>query len=388
MKKKIVVLINRLGSGGSERAVSMLLPVLNRFYNIELIFLEKCKPFYQIPEDIKITYLSRQRSSPLMKFCILPFLAYRLSKILKKNKVELVQSHLSRANYVSVLAKYFFGSTHRSILVVPTPVSYNKKRKWLNRVVNFFLIKHLYPKADQIICKAEGMLADLRKHAELDDDKLSVIYNPYDIDMIKKLALGSTGFVFRKDVFYISTVGRLIELKRQKDIIAAANKLINKGHRIEVVLIGSGGLRNYLMNYADNLNIKEKIHFLGSQNNPFPFIEKSNVFVLSSNQEGFPNALAEAMVLSKPVISSDCFTGPREMLNETSDYHAVIPKGTYIKAKNGCLYSVGDVEALAKAIEFMIQNTSYRESIAKKAGKRAQDFSVEKALRKWRKLMN
>ena len=108
---------------------------------------------------------------------------------------------------------------------------------------------------------------------------------------------------------------------------------------------------------------------------------------MSSEIEGFPNALVEAISLGVPAISSDCVSGPREILNETNDYGTIIPKGTFFKAKYGVLYPVGDVDALAEAILFMINNKNERKEFAESGKKRAEDFHIEKIARKYMDLL-
>jgi len=88
-----------------------------------------------------------------------------------------------------------------------------------------------------------------------------------------------------------------------------------------------------------------------------------------------------------PAISSDCVSGPREILNETDDYGTIMPKGTFFKAKHGILYPVGDVDALAEAILFMINNENERKKFVESGKKRAEDFHIEKIARKYMDLL-
>ena len=119
-----------------------------------------------------------------------------------------------------------------------------------------------------------------------------------------------------------------------------------------------------------------KIIFLGFNNNPFKFVSRSNCFVLSSDVEGFPNVLIEALACGRPVISTDCSSGPRELLAPATDlHHRAI--NTFEIGEYGILTPVKDVISLANAMKKMMDDGSLRMSFESKAAKRAEQFDVD-----------
>ena len=145
----------------------------------------------------------------------------------------------------------------------------------------------------------------------------------------------------------------------------------------------------YLQNLSKNLNVQNRVHFLGKKNNPYKYLKKSDIFILSSdNGEGFPNVLLEALTCNIPVISSDCLSGPREILAPDTDINKQLKKGDDIElAKYGILYPVGDIEKLTKAIKLLTSDRKLREEYSLKGIERAKDFSVEKIIEEYKKVL-
>jgi glycosyltransferase involved in cell wall biosynthesis len=138
-----------------------------------------------------------------------------------------------------------------------------------------------------------------------------------------------------------------------------------------LIILGRGDKKEELKNLARNLNIDEYVTFLGFQSNPYGLVARSNLFVLSSLWEGFPNALIEAMACRIPVISTDCSSGPKE----------IITSGV-----NGLLVPVGDVDILADAILKVLTDKELSNKIAKNGRKRVMDFEAKKVVREYEKL--
>ena len=148
-------------SGGAERVLSRLLAELHRQkINIELICVEEDN-FYEIPNDIKVTYLTNWtgNNNKVLKFMLFPFLAWKLSRYIKNEDVGLVQSHMFRSNYINILAK-LFGSGHTVQIVDAISIDFFYQTSLYGKI-NLFFIKRLYKYADVIICKAEKMKSNL-----------------------------------------------------------------------------------------------------------------------------------------------------------------------------------------------------------------------------------
>ncbi len=368
--KKIVFLINSLSSGGAEKVLSVIVKELVvQNYQVEVIFLEE-NEFYTLPQEVKKTYLSEFNGSEsgIKKLLYIPILAWRLKNYIKNNNIKLIQSHIFRANYVNVLAK-LFGAKHKGEVVTAGRVS-RYKELGLNGKLNLWLIKTLYAKADVIISKAQGMQEDMQKLFAFKNKQI-VINNPYDIRYIEQLSNEKVDdFIFHTDKKYLVSVGRLIALKRNNELIEI---LVHLADNVEIIFLGDGDEQNNLIELSKKLNVENRVHFLGQVKNPYKYMSKSDIFVSCSESEGFPNVLVEAMICQIPVVSSDCVSGPREILGD-DEY--------------GLLFDVGDKNKLKQHIEYILSHEDFGVDLTKKAKQRSYDFSLEKIIEKYKKALD
>ncbi|CAN2040236.1 N-acetylgalactosamine-N, N'-diacetylbacillosaminyl-diphospho-undecaprenol 4-alpha-N-acetylgalactosaminyltransferase [Candidatus Magnetomoraceae bacterium gMMP-15] len=375
------ILINSLAPGGAQKVITIL---LERFKgDIELICLEK-ESAYTLSEDIRVKYLSNLygNESGIKKFLYLPILAWRLKKYIKKQNIKIVQSHLYRANYVNIIAR-ILGAKHKVQIVNAGTISLYYK-EGLTGKVNLFLIKHLYEKADLIILKSKGMLEDMLRLFKFKNQSV-VINNPYDIQAIHKKSIEKiedNELQLCSDKNYIISIGRLVSLKNNNILLKAFNKVNEIKDNLELILIGDGPERKILENLANKLQLNDKVHFLGHLQNPFKYLSRSNLFILPSSSEGFPNVLVEAMICKVPVISTDCKSGPREILAPGTNYKKQLKKGIEF-TDYGILVPVGNPDILAEAMITMLTNEKLSIKYIQKAYERAKDFSVEKNISKF-----
>jgi len=366
--QKITFIINSLSSGGAEKVLSVIVAeLIKQNYQVEIIFLEQ-NEFYKLDKRIKNIYLSNFNGSEsgLKKLLYIPLLAYRLKKYIQKNDIKLIQSHIFRANYVNVLAK-LFGATHKAQVVTAGRVS-RYKELGLNGKINLWLIKTLYAKADLIISKAQGMQEDMQKLFNYNVPQI-VINNPYDIKLIETLSQEKVEFEFKKEKRYLILVGRLIKLKRNHEMIEVLKKL---NEDVELIFLGDGSEKENLQSLVKNYSLESRVHFLGQVSNPYKYISKSDIFVSCSESEGFPNVLVESMICKTVVVSSDCVSGPKEILGDN---------------ECGLLFDVGNKEKLLEHIGFLLENENDRKIFIEKARKRAEDFSIESIIKKYKEVL-
>jgi N-acetylgalactosamine-N,N'-diacetylbacillosaminyl-diphospho-undecaprenol 4-alpha-N-acetylgalactosaminyltransferase len=144
----------------------------------------------------------------------------------------------------------------------------------------------------------------------------------------------------------------------------------------KLLIVGAGIMEEELKQKVTDFGISSKVVFCGWDNNPFKYVSRSNCFVLSSDVEGFPNVLIEALACGKPVISTDCSSGPRELLAPATDlHHRAI--ANYEIGEFGILTPVNDVIALAAAMRKMYEDAALRKQFEEKAKARAQQFDVD-----------
>jgi glycosyltransferase involved in cell wall biosynthesis len=174
---------------------------------------------------------------------------------------------------------------------------------------------------------------------------------------------------------YIVSVARLDEIQKDHRTLlnAYARLLRDRDVAEDLVIVGDGGSRRELEALAAELGLSERVHFTGYRNDPHAIVAGASALVLSSRYEGMPMVLLEAMALGKPVIATDCPTGPREILDD----------GRY-----GLLVPIGDIGAMADAMDRLLSDTPLREGFARDALERARYYGLEASNRRLAECVN
>ncbi len=376
-KKRIMIVINSLAQGGAERVASVLMEHYhdNQDFDVELVLLED-DIAYALPKDAKVSLISglSKADSSMKKTLHIPFLAYKLNKIITKHQPDLVVSFLYRADFVNILASY----GHKVPVIVSERVNasstYNNAS--LNAKINKFLIKTLYPKASYVINVSEGTKIDLVENFAISAQKQTVIYNPYAIEKIENLASEDLDISFVREKTLIA-VSRFRPIKNIGMILEAVAALPED---IQLVLVGGGSEEAILKEQAKTLGLEKRVLFVGEQSNPYKYMSKASIYISSSRSEGFPNALVEAMICGCAVISTDCPSGPREILAPENDKSI---KNGVEYAEYGSLVAVDDVQALREGLERLLSDEALSITYAKKAKERASDFHVSTILKQY-----
>lgn len=358
--------------GGAERVITLLLKELENQENIKVHFMMMENQIeYELPTYLDSVIFSSSKKSGLKKLLELPIVSLDLKKYIKENKIDIVMSFLYRPNYINILAK-LFGAKHKCIINIRSTTSRYKNEGILGKV-NLFLIKSLFNKADLIVSNSNGVDEDLKSLMNITTNT-KVIYNPVDIKDInsKKDICEDIDFEFKKDKKYIISVGRLIPLKRNSDLIKAFYELQKYDTDLELLFLGDDYFKQNLIKECIELGIKKKIHFLGNVKNPFYYLNKSNLFVLNSETEGFPNVLLEAMACGLPIVSSDCKSGPNEILDN---------------GKYGLLYPVGDIRILIEKMNYYLYEDINKKKIKIDNTHRAKEFNIESSMKEFNKIL-
>ena len=372
MKKNIAFFIYSLAGGGAERVVSILLNELSDIYNITLILMNKTIS-YDIPyKKINILYL--EDSSPnehgIKKLLKIPYLGLKYRNICKRYNIDLSFAFMNRPVYISMLAKLFKLDIKFIISERSTPSEIYKKNNFQS-LINKFLIKNLYPLSDFIVTNSYGNYNDLICNFNIKKEKMKVIYNPIDLEKIySSLKEEINGFTF--DKFTFISVGRLDSGKNHKMIIEAFSELNIQSN---LIIIGKGPLEKELRNLIKKLNQEDRVFILGFKDNPHKYISKSSCFVFSSKYEGFPNVLLESLACSIPIISTNCKSGPGELLNLDYSYK----KYNNIKiGKYGILIPVDDKKLLKESMQRIYLEKELRSNYINKSKDRIENFEKAK----------
>lgn len=371
LKENIAFFLPSLDPGGAERNVVNIINNINRErYKITLVLGEKKGDFVgEIDKDVPIIGLGASNSFKLF----LKILAY-----FAREKPDIFISSFSRINIICIVAANLFSGKniktiaieHNLFSLLPLIAKTPDRRIF----AHFFLpqiVRFVYPKASAIVCVSRGIAEDLIKVVGC-REKIKVIHNPVTNNNIKKLAeenISGQGLLDIKAPLIIA-VGRLVKCKDYPCLFRALN-LVLKKQPAHLIILGSGPEEHNLKKMVDEFSLSSHVTFLGFQKNPYKYMKRASVFVLSSLAEGFGNVIVEAMALGCPVVSTDCPTGPSEIIENM---------------KNGILVAVGDEKSLAFAILSILNSPQLAEKFSVSGMARAEYFSVEKSVSEYEKL--
>ena len=358
-KRKVLFIMQELKGGGAEKVLTDILAQFdyNR-YDVTLLLIERVGVYLQnIPKDVKIISLFKA-GYKLPSFTNSRYLRKSVRKFLlllnlKFHKYDTIISFMEGESlfYHSLITS----KAKRNISWVHIDLY---KNHWSRK---YFWDKDeehkAYLKMDNIVCVSRQAQDALNKlFPNLSGVK--TIYNLIDPEDINRKATEVTGMT-RPDGFLISGCGRLTEQKRFDRFIDAILEVRNQGHNVHAWILGDGSLKPDLEKRVTTPGI---IEFLGFRKNPMPFIKDSDVFMLSSDSEGFSLVVAEALALGKPVISTKC-TGPTELLDD-----------------NAGILTDFTVKSMADAIESLIINPDRLKQYETSATHRAQKFKPQDIL--------
>lgn len=361
---KIMFFLYSFSGGGAERTVLNILNNLDKtkFNPILVLGTKKDAPYLEnMSSEIKIINLetSRLRKSLLA-----------LRKCINQEKPDILFSTVNPNNIVLSIAKVFSKQRRKKmILREANNRTESGKVGILNKIITYITYNFI---ADEIVALSKGVKDDLVTNFKISKNKISVIYNPVEVEFIKKKSAEPIEELKHSiDVKRIITVGRLVEQKDYPTLFHAIKKL--KNQNIQLLILGKGVLEDKLKKMCQELGVQDKVLFLGFQNNPYKYISQSDLFVLPSKWEGFGHVLVEAMASGTPVISSNCNSGPFEIIEDN---------------KYGVLFPVGDYMTLAKKIEEMLDDDNLRDQYVIKGYTRAESFSAQKIVKEYERLFS
>ena len=308
--------------GGGEK-ISLDLAKEFKSNNIEVTFAVQ-KQNGEFADEIKNNFqIKILTSSYLSSF-------FKLLYILFSSRYDVLISNYFPLNVISCFAGFI--TLTKVIAIEHSPPSLTPFIS-LNKYKFFTFL--FYNLSYRIICVSNGVKSDIINNCYIHKKKFITIYNP----------IPNHGYRIKKndnDIFKIITVGRLKNQKNHFLLIDAINLLnSNIKNKIQVEIIGDGELKKDLYNYIIKLKLDKNIKIMGFKKNPMQFVAKSNLFVLSSDYEGLPTVLIEALYTGIDIISTDCPYGPSEIL---SNY----PNSILVPIKNAL--------AMSKAIENYFEN--------------------------------
>jgi glycosyltransferase involved in cell wall biosynthesis len=413
-KKKVMFIIPHLGSGGAERVVANLCNGLADYERIVLIF----ENIIKHNVDARVISINSPASQSLFKKLLnFPIRYLKIRKLKEEVKPDFVVSLLEPANLFNVLTKL---SNQKTILsfrsnytatLQEDPFFGKGIARIILKIVYTLAFKTIYNRADLMVAISRDVAEDLIKNYGINSDKIKVIYNPYPIDETRQLAeelLEAYEQIFKHPV--LITAARLTKQKGQWYLLRIFKALKEKHKDLKLVILGEGELKDYLVKLSEELGLKTyfwdrdelsgsfDVYFLGFQKNPFKFIARSKLFVFPSLWEGFPNALVESMACGVCVVSSDCRSGPREILAPNTDFNYKTQRPEF--AEYGVLMPVFEVKYKSanepleereimwvKTIDKLLEDEDLRKHYSEQAKQRAEDFRIEKIVQEWKEVL-
>jgi GalNAc-alpha-(1->4)-GalNAc-alpha-(1->3)-diNAcBac-PP-undecaprenol alpha-1,4-N-acetyl-D-galactosaminyltransferase len=355
---KITLVIYAMGIGGAQRVMSIVANYwATHGWEVTLITLaDRSRPsFYYLEPQIKLVQLGIIGDSP--NFLTILRTGWQRIQLLRSaivaSQPDVVISFLNTGNVMTLIA-----TRNLNIPVIVSEHSYpgfvDVSRCWQ------VLMKWTYRYADLVTLLTESAL----EFYPIESGYRSIVMpNPVitpAIDLDNKRLLPTPTLI---------AIGRLHPVKGFDLSIASFAKLRDKYPDWHLTILGEGPIRAELEDLCSQLDLTERVHFLGQVKNVNAYLRQADIFVLSSRFEGFPMALCEAMACGLPVIATDCLSGPREMITD---------------GVNGILVAMEDVDALADGMDTLMSDPTKRQQLALAAPQILEQFGLEQVMNRWK----
>lgn len=329
---KVVFIINSLAGGGAERIMARLATHSPRENNeLHLVLLDREAEAYSVPDWIILHRLDTG-GSLLQGY-------FALRRLMAQLQPDYVLSFLTRSNLLAIATR----KAGRTRCVISERVhTTSHHTNDLAGTVARAMTRLFYPRADAIIAVSDGIARDLTDNYGVHADRIVVIPNPIDVAEVRARAAEPVEAISLPRPLVVA-MGRLVPNKNFSMLIDAFARVEGPG---TLLILGEGPLREELQAQIDQAGLSGRVQLQGFQANPFATIAAADCFVLPSNGEGFPNGLIEAMIIGTPVVSTNCHSGPAEILDDRPYFTITEPT----ECKYGLLVPTNDPEAMAQAL--------------------------------------
>ncbi len=359
--KKCLLLIPRMGNGGAERVMATIANNLCREHEVRIVTMtDDAESFYPLDGCVSIKGLGRgvNRKNKITKLFTMATggvrVFFALRREIKTWKPDVVLSFLQSANAMAILSKMLGAKCRLVVSERCDPAERSRLNRWFER--------RFYRKADVVVCQSRKVIDFFpEKHR----GNCVVIPNPIAADAIPPRYEGER----RKTVV---GVGRLDTQKNFKMLISAFSKLPEQFADYTLEIYGGGWQEKELQAHVEALGLQGRAHLMGVKKGVMHYISDAALYVMSSDFEGFPNALVEAMATGLPVISTDFSTGvARDLIGE----------------KNGIVIPVGDEAALVEAMTKMLSDESRWEDMSRANRELLETLSESRVMALWNEVL-
>lgn len=315
--KKILIVVDTLNGGGAEKVLKDLLGNLDKSkYNIEILLKSKQGAYLkEVSENYKVMSLNKGRKK-MSKIVMLKKLKsfYRilktrlLSSSFISNKIIKDKYDLEIAFLQGWSTSFVANRRNKAKKIAWVHTDLEKREKF-----NLKKEKKEYSFFNKIIAVSKDSAKSIENLYPEYKNKIKIIFNPVDAKLIRTMSK-EYNVEYPENRINLISVGRLKHVKGYDILLKAHKELIEQGIKYNLYILGEGSEKESLTKYIDKHELEDTVTLLGFKKNPYPYILNADGFVLSSRYEGYSLALAEAIVLGKPIVSTRC-TGPKELLN-------------------------------------------------------------------------
>lgn len=358
-RPKIAFLIPSLEAGGAERVVVTLSNSLIDYFDVTIVVLYKSAVFFEIDSKVNIMFCG-DSYKPIysIKHSLKTHLRLirKIVSLLRSNNIDLIIGFMTTPNVYAVLAS--------KLAKIPCIISERVHPDYIDTSNFWFkLRKRLYPLANCLVIQTHDIANYFSKF--VNPNKIQIILNPLNPSLVdnKNLKIPKENIILN--------VGRLNYQKNQEMLIKAFANVNIEGWKL--IIVGDGEEKKRFINLINELDLNDSIYLAGNSNNISEYYNKASIFAFTSRYEGFPNALTEAMYFGLPCISTDCPSGPSELITDSV---------------NGFLIPSESQQLLEEKLRLLINNPETRLKIGLEAEKNIDKFKVENVSQQWQSIIN
>jgi len=354
---RIGFVLTELAGGGAERSMLTIIDALDRRRFTPILILFDSRQDHAPPRDVPVIVLSARAPLAILR---LVSRVKQLARVVREQRLDLVVSFLIGPNVVAIaasrLARVPVVIGERS---APRTVLSRENTQLRARAFWAALVRLTYPRATGVVTNTEGARAELAEFLRIPADRVTVIPNAIDLERISALAAEplDAGMTWPPEPVLVH-VGRFTVAK-DHDTLLNAFAQVRRRRPATLVLVGDGEDEGHVRARCHELGLDAHVIFTGFTRNPYRYLARATISVLTSRFEGLPNALIEAMALGIPIVSTASQFGPVELLGG---------------GDLGVLTPVGDAAAFAAAVEALLDDPARRRELSERGRTRARDF--------------
>ena len=324
MSDRIALFMPSLAGGGAERVmVNLARGIVERGFQVDMVVAQAEGPYVdELPSQARIVDLAARRVATSL---------FALSRYLREVRPRSLLSAQTHANIIALWARRVAGVDTRVVVSEHVNLGHSVKYsvRLSDRLMPYF-VKKFYPWSDEVIAVSRGVADDLVDNLGVTADRIRVIYNPVVTPWLQAKTQERPDHAWLRDNQppVVLGVGRLTEQKDFHTLIHAFADVQRKKDA-RLIILGEGEERPTLERLVTDLGLNDRVDMPGFVSNPFAYMAQSDVFALSSRWEGLATVIIEAMACGTTVVSTDCPSGPTEIL-ENGKYGTLVPVGNAV----------------------------------------------------------